>query len=94
MDDGEAVLDERDRRERRRIRNRHHVRVFGFLAHGADGVSREANAFGGEQVDGLDGHQLRARLASQVDEQREDELRSRLFGQCGEFGHAFPIHGW
>ena len=27
------------------------------------------------RLDGLDGHQLGARLAAQVDEQREDELR-------------------
>ena len=74
--DGQAVLDERDRGERRRVRDRHQVGVFGLLAHGADGVSGEPDALGGEQVDGLDGHQLRARLSAQVDEQREDELRS------------------
>ena len=56
--------------------NRHHVRVFGLLAHGTDGVAGETDALGGKQVDSLDGHQLRARLAPQVDEQREDELRS------------------
>ena len=74
--DGEAVLDERDRRERRRVRNGHQVRVFGFLADRADGVAGEADALGGQQVDGLDRDQLRARLSAQVDEQREDELRS------------------
>ena len=40
-----------------------------------DGVAGEANTFGGEEVDGLDRYQLRARLTAQVDEQREDELR-------------------
>ncbi len=76
VDDGQAVLDERDRRERRRVRNRHQVRVFGLLAHGADGVTGEADALGGQQVDGLDRDELCARLTAQVDEQREDELRT------------------
>ena len=84
--DRQAVLDERNRRERRRIRNGHQVRVFRLLADGADGVAGEADTLGGEEIDGLDGYQLRARLTAQVDEQREDELRSGLFGQGGEVG--------
>ncbi len=63
-------------RERRGVRNGHQVGVLGLLAHGADGVAGEADALGRQQVDGLDGHQLRARLSAQVDEQRQDELRS------------------
>jgi len=73
---GEAVLDERYRCERRDVRNGHQVRVFGLLAHRADRVAREADTVGREQIDGLDRYELRARLAAQVDEQREDELRS------------------
>ena len=74
--DGQPVLDERDGGEGRRVRDGHHVRILGLLAHGADGVAGETDALGGEQVDGLDRNEFRARLASQVDEQREDELRS------------------
>ena len=47
-----------------------------LLAHGTDGVAGETDALSSEQVDGLDRNQFRARLASQVDEQREDELRA------------------
>ena len=76
--DRQPLLDEGDRGEGRRVRDRHQVGVLGLLAHGADGVSGESDALGGEQVDGLDGHQLRARLAAQVDEQREDEPGARI----------------
>ena len=58
------------------VRNGHQVRVFGLLAHRTDRVAGETDAVGREQIDGLDRHQLRARLAAQVDEQREDELGS------------------
>ena len=74
--DRQAVLDERDRCERRRVRDRHQVGVFGLLPDGADGVAGETDALGGEQIDGLDRDQLRARFSAQVDEQREDELGS------------------
>ena len=61
---------------------RHDVGVLGLLAHGADGVAGEADALGCEQLDGLDRHQLGARLAAQVDEQREDELGARVPCEC------------
>ena len=76
--DGQSVLEERNGCERAGVRNRHQVGVFGLLADGADGIARESDSLGGEEVDGLDRHQLGARLASQVDEQREDELRPGL----------------
>ena len=90
--DRQPVLDERDRGERRRIGDRHQVGVFGLLADRADGVPGEADALGGQQLDGLDRDQLGARLPAQVDEQREDELRPGLVGHCGEVGgHVWAL---
>ena len=72
--------------------NGHQVGVFGLLAHCADGIAGEPDALGGQQVDGLDRDELRARLAPQVDEQREDELRSCLLGQFRQRGEVFRHH--
>lgn len=79
--DRQSLLEERDRGERVWIWNGHQVRVFGLLADGADGISGESDTLGGEQVDGLDRHQLGARLAAQVDEQGENEFRPGCLGE-------------
>ncbi len=70
----EPVPDERDRGERRGIRDGDQVGILGFLSHGADRVTGEADALGGELVDGFDGNEFGAGFPAQVDEQGEDEL--------------------
>src|SRR4051794_15208395 len=66
----------------------HQVGVLGLLTHRTDGIAGESDAIGGQQIDRLDGHQLGAGLSPQLDKQREDERRFRLFGQGGEVGKA------
>ena len=46
--DRQALFDERDRGERRGVRDRHQVGVLGLLAHRADGVAGEADSLGGQ----------------------------------------------
>ena len=93
MHDRQPLLDEGDRGEGGGIRDRHKVGVLGLLAHGADGVSGESDAVGGEHVDGLDGHQLGAGLTPQVDEEGEQESGACVPGEVHEFGvgHRCPV---